>query len=174
MSSMYVVIGAPGMGKSPFAQKMIEGRKCLVFDVQNEYGLKTKYIGQKAINLSSNVNDPRARFIGFDIKTFTLSAMKRIESVIIMEEATAFFRGKQSQLTSQLVIGRKHTKNVLVFLFHSINRVPPEIMEMCEYVVLLKTNDEERIVKHKYFRLYPYFMELQGKPNGEKIIIKML
>lgn len=171
---MYLVIGAPGTGKSPFAQKMIEGRRCFVFDVNDEYGNRTKYDGQKPFLLPTDIKQPRCRYIGWDIKQFTNIAMSRTENVVVMEEATAFFRGNQSSLTSRLIIGRKHTRNVLVFLFHSINRVPPEIMELADWVVLLRTNDEEKTVEKKYPRLLTPYRELQTLPPGERRYIKML
>lgn len=171
---MQLIIGAPGMGKSPWAQKMIEGRQCFVFDVNNEYGTRTKYDGQTPINLSTDIRAPRCRYIGHDVKQFTNIAIQRRNSVVVMEEATAFFRGVQSSLTSQLIIGRKHTGNVLLFLFHSINRVPPELMELTEWVVLLKTNDESATVHRKFTKLVPYYLELQNEPPGSKRIIKMI
>lgn len=171
---MQLIIGAPGMGKSPYAQSMIQGRRCFVFDVNNEYGSRTKYPGQTAINLSTNKNADRSRFIGWDIKTFLDIALTKKNTVIVMEEATAFFRGRQSQLTSRLIIGRKHTGNVLLFLFHSINRVPPELMEMTEWVILLKTNDEPRRVSAKYEALLEPYRRLKSMPDGSKEIIKLL
>lgn len=167
-------MGAPGMGKSPFAQKMIEGRRCFVFDINNEYGTKTKYAGQTPINLSTNVRDVRSRYVGWDVKQFSELAMQKLNTVILFEEATAFFRGKQAQLTSRIMIGRRHTKNVLVFLFHSINRVPPELMEMADIAVLFPTNDQPKTISRKYEMLIPHYEELRGKPSGTKIIIKML
>lgn len=171
---MLIVIGAPGMGKSPFAQKMIEGRRCFVFDTNDEYGSRTKYPGQKPIGLSTVFNDPRCRYIGTDIKQFIVLSMNRTDSVIVFEEATVFFRGNQKSLTSHVIIGRKHKRNTLVFLFHSINRVPPEIMEMTDYVVLMRTNDEQKSIDRKYPRLLPYYLELQKAPPGEKRFIKMI
>ncbi len=49
--NLILVIGMTGQGKSPYILKMIEGKKCFVFDVNNEYGLKTKYPGQTPVNL---------------------------------------------------------------------------------------------------------------------------
>lgn len=171
---MQLVIGAPGMGKSPYAQKMIEGRRCFVFDVNNEYGNRTKYPGQKPLNLSTDIKAERCRYVGWDVKHFLELALQKKNTVIIMEEATAFFRGRQSQLTSRLIIGRKHTGNVLVFLFHSINRVPPELMEMTEWVILLKTNDEPSRISSKYAQLIDPYKKLRDMPNGSKEVIKML
>lgn len=172
--SMQIIMGAPGQGKSPYAQKMIEGRRCLVFDVNNEYGLRTKYPGQRPIGLSHNTKEPRCRFIGTDLNVFMQLALSKKDTVVIFEEATMFFRGKLRKETSQLIIGRIHTGNHYLFLFHSINRVPPEIMEIADLAVLFRTNDEEATVQRKYSRLYPAFMELKKPDTKQPIIMKMI
>jgi len=174
MSSTYIVIGAPGQGKSPFVQKFIEGRRCFVFDIQNEYGQRTKYPGQRPIGLSDNVNDLRARYKGDDIEAFQLMCLQKRDTVLIFEEATIFFEGRTGKLTRKLLVNRFHTGNVYMFLFHSINAVPPRIMEMCNFIVLLKTNDEEHNVRWKYTKLLYYFLDLREKPDGSYHIIKAL
>lgn len=152
----------------------LPARRALVFDINNEYGSRVKYTGQKPFNMSINTREDRSRYIGDNIEAFTKIAMSKQNTVVIMEEATAFFRGHQNALTSRMIINRYHTGNVYVFLFHSINRVPPEIMEIANYVVLFKTNDEDAKVKSKYSRLYPHFLELKQKENGSNVIIKLI
>ena len=181
--NMYIVIGAPGEGKTPFCKKMIGGgdsgtqeNRCFIFDINNEYGTRTKYPGQKPYNISTNVREPRSRFVGTDINTFISVALTKANTIIIMEEATAFFEGKTQQLTRRMIINRYHTGNVYIFLFHSINAVPPRIMEITNYVVLFKTNDERDTVYRKYRRLAPAFGELQTNPHGsgKSIILKLI
>ena len=171
--SMYIIIGAPGEGKTPFCKKMIGGadtgvppRRCLIFDINNEYGPRSKYAGQTPFNITHNTRDIRARYIGDDINQFLHIARTKIDTVVVMEEATAFFEGKTSQLTRRLIINRYHTRNVYLFLFHSVNAVPPRIMEIANYVVLFKTNDERDTVYRKYSRLGPYFEDLQSHTSG--------
>lgn len=181
--NLYLVIGAPGEGKTPFCKKMIGGgdsgapeRRCLVFDINNEYGARTKYPGQKPFNLNTNVRDIRSRYIGDDIDTFVRVAMQKTDTVVIFEEATAFFEGRTKAMTRRLIINRYHTRNVYMFLFHSINAVPPRIMEIANYAVLFKTNDETDTVYRKFSRLGPYFDRLQDFPHGsgESCIIKLI
>lgn len=180
---MYIVIGAPGEGKTPFCKAMIGGadtgreeRRCFIFDINNEYGPRTKYAGQTPFNISVNPREGRARYIGSDIRHFITLAMVRQNTVVIMEEATAFFEGKTNQETRRMIINRAHTGNVYVFLFHSINSVPPRIMEISNYVVLFKTNDERDTVYRKYRRLGPAFDHLQDVKHGsgKNIILKLL
>lgn len=170
----YVIVGAPGEGKSEWAKSFIQGRRCWVFDIQNEYGPRTKYAGQKPLNLPADWKQSRARFTGSDIEQFCNVALQKKDTIIVCEEATAFFRGKQNKLTARMLINRFHTGNVYLFLFHSINRVPPEVMEMCNYVILYRTLDEHNTVARKYQRLYPYFCQHQEQASQKYFIIKML
>jgi hypothetical protein len=181
--NMYIVIGAPGEGKTPFCKKMIGGadtgvapNRCLIFDINNEYGPKTKYAGQHPFNISVNTREARSRYIGDDIEQFIKIAMGKQNTVVVMEEATAFFEGKTSKMTRRMIINRYHTRNVYMFLFHSINAVPPRIMEITNYVALFKTNDEHDNVYRKYSRIGPHFDALQSQPHGSGAckIIKLI
>lgn len=179
--NLTLVIGAPGQGKTPFCKKLIGGsntgiasQNAWVFDINDEYGPRTKYPGQIATNLTTNSTEARARYVGDDIDAFVKIAMRKMNTVVIMEEATAFFRGFQKTMTSRMIINRIHRRNDYVFLFHSINRVPPEIFEIANYVVLFKTNDQEQRVKSKFFTIYDSFMEVKKYPDGKYKIIKTL
>lgn len=169
-----LVIGAPGQGKSPFIKSMIEGNRCFVFDVQNEYGAKTKYPGQTPLNLSNNLNSERARFTTMDVKEFLRLCSTKKNTVCVFEEATAFFQGATNEIMRRHLINRYHTGNPSLLVFHSINAVPPRFMEMCNYCVLFKTNDQEDNVYRKYGRLSQYFIDLQQKPDGSKHFIKLI
>lgn len=171
----YIVIGAPGMGKSPFIRKLIEGRRCFVFDVANEYGTRVKYEGQKPVNLSVNPADLRSRFTETkNLKKFIALCEQKRDTVCVFEEATAFFQGRTQLETTHLIINRYHTGNTYAFIFHSINSVPPRIIELCNYVVLFKTMDLVDHVNRKFPRIAPFFSDLQGKENGTQHIIKLL
>ena len=170
----FIVIGAPGTGKTPFVKSMIENRKCFIFDIQNEYGNRVKYPGQKPLNIPNNSNADRARYTGDNVNEFINLCFKKKNTICVFEEATAFFQGKTAKLTNRLLINRYHTMNVYLFLFHSINRVPPGIMEMANYAVLFKTNDETETVERKYQKLLKYFLDLQNGENGKHHIIKLL
>lgn len=173
--NLYIICGAPGMGKSPFVRKLIEGNKrCLVFDIANEYGTRTKYPGQVALNLNNNTNDLRSRYVGDNMTDFIKMCSRKRSTICVFEEATGFFRGATSKDTMRLIINRFHTQNTYCFIFHSINSIPPGIMEIANYVVLFKTNDEAETVYRKFSRLGAAFDHLQSEPNGTQLIIKLL
>lgn len=176
----YIVAGAPGQGKSEFVKQLIQGRRCFVFDVQNEYGSRTKYKGQKPLMLSDNPNDSRARFTLGDmnikdaVKRFMAMAKTKKDTIVVFEEATIFFEGRTDVDTRTLMVNRRHTGNVYVFIFHSINSIPPRIMEMSDYVVLHKTIDQDYVVQYKYSRLFHHFLDLQPQPDGSRVIVKLM
>lgn len=172
--STILIIGAPGMGKSPFTQRFINGRACLIFDVNNEYGTKTKYPGQTPIGLSSDTREPRSRYIGGDVDAFISLCGTKKNTVCVFEEATAFFSGKTDKHMRRLLINRYHTGNVYLLLFHSIAMVPPVISDLTSKIVIFRTNDEPARVKAKMSRLLPYYEDLKTKPNGTKYIINAI
>lgn len=171
---LYVIIGKPGAGKSPFVRNFIRDRRCLIFDIQSEYGEKTKYPGQIPVGLPDNNTKPRSRFTGTDVDKFIETANTKQQTVIVFEEATAFFVGKTEKALRRFIINRFHTGNVSLFIFHSIQSVPPFIFDMCNYIVLFKTNDLYDNVRRKRPELLEAFQKLKSKPDGEKIIIELI
>jgi hypothetical protein len=173
-----IVIGAPGEGKSEVIKQAISGnnsdKACFIFDIQNEYGDRTKYPGQTPIRLSLNIKEPRSRYIANNVEEFIRLCQNKRRTICVFEEATAFFEGKTGKTMRKHLIDRWHTQNVSYLLFHSISSVPPRIMEMSNFVVLFRTNDEEHKVKLKYSKLLPYFLDLQKKPKGTNHVIQLL
>lgn len=173
--NLFLVIGAPGMGKSPFVRSLIgTSNRCCVFDIANEYGQRVKYNGQVPVNLSNNTNELRSRYTGVNLEEFIKICDRKQNTICVFEEATGFFQGITNKQTTRLIINRYHSGNTYCFLFHSINSVPPRIMEIANYIVLFRTNDETETVYRKYSRLGAAFDDLQGQPNGTKHIIKLL
>ena len=176
----YIVIGAPGQGKSEWVKETVRDKRAFVFDVQNEYGVRTKYQGQKPLNFSDNPNAVQARYcpksmrIKEDAEKFMEMCRTKRDTIIVFEESTIFFEGRTNELTRTLMVNRIHTKNVYVFIFHSIAAVPPRIMQMSNFVVLHKTLDEDSTVGTKYNRLFIPYMNLQQQPKGSRVIIKLM
>lgn len=171
----YIIIGAPGRGKTPFVRELIgTDRRCFVLDINNEYGARTKYPGQVPVMLSDNVRDPRSRMCNFDVKEFCRLVLMKRDTICVFEEATVFFQGAQSLQTRQILVNRYHTGNRYAFLFHSINAVPPRIMEMCNYVVLFHTLDQDDNVLRKFSSISQAYLAQKAKPEGACTIIKQL
>lgn len=169
-----ILAGAPGQGKSEFIKNAIQGKRCLIFDFQNEYGQRTKYVGQTALNLSDNVKNERARYTGGKVKEFIDIVKTKRNTICVFEEATAFLEGKTKEEIREIMISRKHTGNTLIFVFHSINACPPRIVELSDYFVMYRTNDNFKIVKNKYPYLLSFFSKLRHSKNQKNIIIKLV
>lgn len=173
---MYViiVIGGAKQGKTPFIKEYCKESNLLVFDVQNEYGDRTKYPNQKPYGLKTDNRLPRSRVIDLDVNNFMELCKTKRNTVCVFEEATMFFQGMTGDEMRKLLFSKAHTGNVILLVFHSINSVPPRIMEGTDFVVLFKTNDEEKTVERKYSRLLKHFLELKNTKDGKHIKIKML
>lgn len=173
--NVYLIIGAAGSGKSPFVKKMIGvNKRCCIFDVRDEYGNRTKYAGQQPLNIPTNTALMRSRYVGREMNQFIDICDKKRDTICVFEEATMFFEGKTWAKMRMILTDRFHTRNTYCLLFHSINSVPPRMMELTNYVVLFKTNDEEVNVKRKFSKILEHFKHLQIQKQGESLIIEML
>lgn len=159
--NLILVVGSTGQGKSTFVKNTIKGKNCLVFDVNNEYPELGKPF------------EPRGKFVGLP-EEFLELCFKRANSYLVFEEATGFLKGAVSKDMQRLIIEKRHKNNNLIFIFHSINRIPPAIFELSNFCVLHKTADNPKIVENKYPALFKAFEKLQKAPKFSKLIIKTI
>ena len=149
-----------GQGKSHFTKSYIDGKKCYVFDLNNEYDLPLS--GERSKNISC------------DEKDFIRNCFLKRETICVFEEATGFFEGRTNKETRRLIVNKRHSKNIYFFLFHSISSVPPRMMQLTNFVVLFKTGDEAYQVESKFPSLYPYYEKIKLMPHQSKLIIKTI
>ena len=166
MSKLILVIAGTGQGKTTKIKELISGKSCCVFDVNGEYP-----------DLSTNINDYRCRFFSSNIKDFLkLVQQKHGGSICVFEEATGFFSGAAAPLTKQVIVGKRHPVEAggrnLVFVFHTINSVPPFLLETADYIILGKTGDDLNRVKKKSIKIFPYFYKVLRLPKFQFLNIK--
>ena len=171
--NVVIIIGKTGTGKSEVVKEMIPGKACFIFDINNEYGERTKYPGQKKLNLSSDTHVERSRHIEGDFDLFVEQVKTKEKTIVVFEDATGFIAGVTPKVLKRLLTNKLFTGNMYILLFHFIDSVPPQIMGLADYVVLFATNDERYRIEKKYPRLVPYFDKLQTKPIGTNFKIKM-
>jgi GTPase SAR1 family protein len=150
-----IIIGGRGQGKTTFIKKAIEGKPNYVFDVQNEYSDGFNPCGHQERGL------------------FMQEADQFINTNVVFEEATGFFKGKTPPLLDRMMLSVRHTGNNLFFVFHTIQAVPPGIINMVNYIVLFRTADQQPdVIRKKYPLLWPYFVKLHRdkKPHNKFII----
>lgn len=165
--NLILVIGHTGQGKSTFTQKLIAGKLRYVFDVNNEY---------KDLQDDRNGYSTRMRNVNMNMQLFVSNCAKLKNTNCVFEDATGFLKGALSKDVSRLFVAKRHTGNNYILLFHSINRVPPEIMEMSNVVVLFKTNDNLKTVDQKFKNtiLNQYFTKVKKAPKFTHYTIRMI
>jgi hypothetical protein len=149
-----------GQGKSKFVKDYIQNRNCFVFDVQNEY-----------TDLSPVSSAGRARHLDLNEKLFVAQCSQRRNTICVFEEATGFFEGRLDKEVRRLVLSKRHTGNVFIFCFHSIQSIPPRLMQFTNYVVLFKTMDEPYQVDNKFPTLYPYYLKVRDEFEHQQFLI---
>lgn len=141
-----IVCGMTGSGKSTFVKQLISGvdvDRLLVYDVNAEYF----------------PNEPLP-----DISDFLKECIAAEETIQIFEEATVFFSNRGSNADMRrLLVAKRHQRNIIILLFHSIRSIPHYIYDLCNYVVLFRTNDNEQIVSGKHEVLLPAYNYVKNK-----------
>lgn len=133
----FLFIGHTGRGKSKAIKDFIKDLKCpkYVYDINKEY---------------ENILMP-----SLDIDEFTEKVQNKKNSIIIFEEATIFFSNKgRNKLIINLLVRKRHTKNIIILVFHSLRTVPINILELIDYIHLFATNDNPKLIEEK-FSQYP-------------------
>lgn len=136
--NLILIIGHTGQGKTTWVKDFLKGRKAYIFDVNNEYA-------------------EFPRDCNLDAKKFVETALTMQGTNIVFEDATGFFEGRQNDLTKRLIVQKRHARNNLLFLFHSIADIPPAIARLANFVVLFSTLDEPKTVERKYRMLYTFY-----------------
>lgn len=156
-----VVIGRMGEGKTTFVKKFIHKKRAIVFDVNNEYDF---------------TQDNRAeisRVTDLNHKDFINRCLNKRNTCCVFEDATGFIEGRLSDRFRQMLVSKRHTGNANILIFHSVLSVPPRALQLCDYVILFKTNDEDYQVENKYPSLVKQFRQLRNEKKYSYKIIKL-
>jgi hypothetical protein len=138
-------VGAPRTGKTTHVLKLIEesatARGVLIFDVNNE----EKYQRFPLMPLDKLQHWKKTgiyRLFSDDDQAIIQALYKwAYNCLIVFEDATAYIRPNVQDEIRKLLVSRRHRGLDMLFTFHSLNRVPPLLYEMTNYIVLGKTND---------------------------------
>ena len=160
--NLICIAGRPHAGKSTMIKQYIQGKKCLIFDVNNEY------------ELTSDTTQARSRDIFLDMYKFIETAQKKINTIVVFEDATGFFRGNCKSDIIRLIQQRAHANNTYIFCFHSLRSIPPSIIDFINYLVIFKTNDTEEKVLKKFPDIISAYREIKKAPEYFHKIIKLL
>ena len=61
--------------------------------------------------------------------------------LIVLEDASAYVPVKEYKPLMNIFAGRRHKGWDTILTFHSINRIPPFVLEALDFMILFKTND---------------------------------
>ncbi len=165
MGKCITIIAQTGQGKTTMIRKITDKKRCCVFDVQGEY-----------TELPFDLSQPRSRFFGKHGDFIEACKDMHAGTFCVFEEATGFLSGATALEMRNFLISKRHPvekggRNI-IFVFHTIQSVPPFILDMSEYFILFKTGDNPINVKKKAPKLYQAFLKLQRMPKYSKIIIQ--
>lgn len=132
MAKAILVIGRTKSGKTTSVKsllKNIPGEK-FIYDVNNEYTGQGELI-------------PMIEFL--DVATL------KTNTAIVFEEATIFFsnRGDERKL-KEILVRKRHTNNIILLCFHSLRSVPTYVLDLIDYYILHKTNDNINLIEKKF------------------------
>jgi len=185
---MYLILiaAATGQGKSTFLNKHYLKNKIIPNPEnrdKNLYLISQQSTRQYIFDVNAEYilppDDrllPRMRHIDGDILTFIDKCKKLSGYNIVIEDATGFLRGKQNNNFARLLTSKIHKKNNYIVLFHSLNRIPPELMEMANFLVLFKTVDNFELIDRKFKnqKINLAFKDLQRLPDKTTKTIKLI
>lgn len=130
-----IIVGARGTGKSTVLKELLSKvpnkESIFLFDVNHEH---LEY-GNRA-------------FDNFD--SFIKKAVALERSVIVIEEATIFLSHYKQREVLELLVRARHTKNNIIFVFHSLRALPRYIYDLGNFLILKKTNDQETFVSGRF------------------------
>lgn len=161
----YLLIAATGEGKTTLVRKLIAKHPYIIYDINGEYR-----------EVSNDTTQPRSKFFGNPVEFIDICANKHNGTFCVFEDATGFLSGNVGNQMKSFIVAKRHPiekggRNI-VLLFHTINSVPPFLLDTADYIVLFKTGDDISAVKKKRAKLVPYFQRLQTLPKYSKFIIK--
>lgn len=139
----FVIVGKTKSGKSTFVkqefvQRVNDPEKLYIYDINNEY--------------------EEGEFEG-DWENWIGGIRKVSNSLIVVEEATINMSSRADVREIGETLARKrHQKNVIVFVFHSLHRVPDSIVHFIDGWYIFKTLDNPTKVKAKYADM-PHIIE---------------
>ena len=129
--------------------------KCTLVVGRKKTG-KTTWIKNvvEKLNFQKFIFDPNqhyeGQFKGDNIEEFLRQAYTKHNTVIVIEEATIYFKSaKKQDLLLSLLTRSRHQNNFVFLAFHSLRSVPTWCLDMCDALRLSKTNDTLQVL-HKF------------------------
>jgi len=136
-------VGLPGAGKTTQILKMIEdyqhGKVAILDKFQDEKFLIYPEMTREQIpHQQSGIYRVHHSEPLTIIDKFSASFE---DGLLVLEDASAYLPKTEYKPMLNLFAGRRHKGIDLILTFHSINRIPPFVLEQLDKMILFKTND---------------------------------
>ena len=133
-----ITIGRQGCGKTTLSKQLLDARPkgmpVMIYDINKEY--------------EGYYPEP---FEDFDVFLNKISDESVRRTYILIEEATIFFNTQSNyQQMKNVLVRARHTGNIIQLNFHSFGTVPKGIYNLLNYVIVFKTNDNEKNVLDRF------------------------
>lgn len=140
-----LVVGAPGHGKTTKILELLKRypRKILIYDINKEKAYSDfPLIELKDIRFHSH---GIARVFTPDTRALVDAIDKHYyNGLVVFEDATKYLPSGVANVFSwrSIFTNYRHRNRDYIFTFHSLNRIPPFVYEMSNYITLFKTKEQ--------------------------------
>lgn len=148
-----IIVGATGEGKTTLLKHLLKHSKV------HESRLKIY-----DVNAEWFPDEPLP-----DIDEFLNSVWQLKDRVIIFEDATGFFDARSNNKKMvRMLIGKRHARNCIILLFHSVRSIPYYIYDKCNFAFVLRTNDNDSLVESRHPLLFDAYKKVNYDSSNAK------
>jgi|SRR5690554_3295455 len=164
-NKVFLIAGTRGTGKTDFIKNIIAEasksfNKTLVVDTFDNPAWKDLSTWNHPDRLTQVPVIPLTKFpvwkkgIGKIYSSNTKELMATIQeyaknTFVVFEDATRYIGSKLTDDVNNFVLDSKQKNLDLVFIFHSLMSIPPDLVRVADILILFKTN-EGKIPEYKY------------------------
>ncbi len=175
-----LIVGTRGTGKTDFIKNGLPNiyqRKQLIVDTFDSpvwHNLKTfKYPGNEKIEIPVMPIDKfqywtKGRYRIFSADTamiMNLITQYAIGCTIVFEDSTKYIGSRLTEAVRYFVLDSKQKDLDLIFVFHSLMSIPPELIRIADNITLFKTNDRKVPAKIDFPEVEKIFTKVNKHPN---------
>lgn len=189
-NKVILVAGARGTGKTGLLKKLIKSSplpKKLVVDTFDSapWATMETHDDPEGINTLVPIMDPERlpqwksglyrTFSSDTNRMFELIDSSVVNALVVFEDATKYIGSRLSDEMRRFVYDSKQKNLNLVFVFHSLASIPPELVRCADFITLFKTNEGKPSDKKYPFPDLPLVMDhlRQSSNRYENVTIRL-
>ena len=181
INKVSLIAGTRGTGKTDWIKNGLVGalgfRKQLIvdtFDSPTWHTLETFLKpDQKAITVPSMPHDKfpywktgRYRIFGSDTDhIMSLITQFAYSCTIVFEHSTKYIGSQLTKDMRHFVLDSKQKDLDLIFIFHSLGQIPPDLIRVADNITLFKTNDRKVPSKIDFPEIETAFISVNANPS---------